>query len=353
MTRLSRFDLPPMPPLDAERVERHAAAQTRFARRLEETGDDVHRAFRYVQLRVLIDAAASIEPTVPSGEPELLPVRRRFVAPSYVERQLGVSRALRYIDERLTMVRHGYTNDVILPETPMVLHAYVEGADPEGRHTNAGMVRATQTYFAKGDIPYMPPPAEHCRRLLDEALQMANTAPAPVLTRAMWLMATVFAVHPFVDGNGRTGRLLMHALLAADGPVPNDWGTIPEFVAFRREYLEATRRPLRPSLPDYDATKLEPIHLMRWAADAAIGGLERVRRRLDHVDELVARLTSAYGPVGGLVVFGVLADRNARLDELAKLVPEPDLTRAVNELVAAGALGWDRYGHLQVTRSTP
>lgn len=348
MTTITRFDLPPMPPLEDERIERHDTARQRLAERLDATGDAANRAFRYVQLRILIDAAASVEPTIPSGEPALLPVRRRFVAPVYAERRVGVTRALRYIDERLMMIRLGYTTEVILPETPMVLHAYVEGADPEGRHTNAGMVRATQTQFAKGDIPFMPPPAEHCRRLLDEAVQMAVTAPAPALTRALWLLATVFAVHPFVDGNGRTGRLLMHALLSADGPVTNDWGTIPEFAAFRREYLEATRRPLRPSLPGYDATRMEPIHLMRWTADAAIGGLERVHRRLDHIDELVGRLVARYGPQCGLVVFGVHADRNARLDELERLVPEPDLTKAVNELVAADVLSWDRYGHLQI-----
>ncbi|MEZ5296732.1 MAG: Fic family protein [Ilumatobacteraceae bacterium] len=353
MTTLGQFDLPPMPPLDAERLERHGTADRRLAARIAAVDESTRRAFVYVQHRILVEAAASIEPSRPGHEPEVLPIRRRYIGPSQSERRDGVARALRHVDERVTMARRGLTGGVLLPETPMVLHAFVEGSDPQGRHTNAGMVRVTPNSFAEGDIPFTPPPPEHCRRLLEEAIQLTIQAPAPTLTRAMWLLATVFAVHPFVDGNGRTGRLLMHAVLAADSATGTDWGTIPEFAAFRRQYLEATRVPLRPSLPSYDARKMEPIHLMRWTADAATRGIERVLDRLDHIDGLTQRAVANYGPIAGLVVVAVIADRNARLAELTHLVPDPDLTHAVNELIASGILRWDRWGGLQSDVTMP
>lgn len=350
MTPIGQYDLPVMPELPGALIHEHDRAQEALHDAIQGLDPLSGRVFRYVQLRLLTEAAASLDPAWLEREPVVLPPRRRFVARPQQIRTDGVAAALRHVDARVAMTDMGVLDRAVGPETPMVLHAFVEAGDPQKRITNAGCVRATPLRFIEGDIPFVPPPAEHCRRLLDQAVEVANVAPAPYLTRACWLMAAVFAVHPFVDGNGRTGRLLMYGLMSENLPTRADWGTIPEFAARRQVYLDATRQPLWPSVPDYDARLMEPIHLVRFAAETAVAGARRTLDRLRHIESLVdAASPAGLEPDALVALLAIWADRNARLDELVALVPEPDLTVVVNDLVNAGLVAWSPWADLNPT----
>lgn len=352
---IGQFDVPAMPPLAPELVAAHDRGHAEVASALSQVGDHLRTAFHHVQWRILQEAAASLHPPFVGQEPQIVPPRRRLVERSHQLRYEGCGRALRYVDSRVAMRRMGAVGRVVEEESPMVLHAFADGAEPHQRRSNPGSVRATPVSFAEGDIPYMPPPAEHCRRLLATAVDVANEAPAPPLTRATWLMQVFFAIHPFVDGNGRTGRLLCHAILSEHSPVGIDWGTIPELAARRADYLEATRGPLRPSLPDYDARLIEPIHLMEYVAQAGIDGVARTRARLAALSDVFGRLVDAgLDEDRALIVLAVAADRNARLAEIEHLLDEPaTVTSTVGELVDAGWLVWDRAGNLQPSGPNP
>lgn len=72
---------------------------------------------------------------------------------------------------------------------------------------------------------FIPPPPERLASLMDDLARLLNFEPtsnaAPtVLMRAPIIHAQFEAIHPFIDGNGRTGRLLLPLVFAAEGYPP-------------------------------------------------------------------------------------------------------------------------------------
>lgn len=67
----------------------------------------------------------------------------------------------------------------------------------------------------------MPPPAHLIPELMDnwEKYLHNDTTPSPLVHCAM-LHAQFEMIHPFADGNGRLGRLLMSLLLISEGHLP-------------------------------------------------------------------------------------------------------------------------------------
>jgi len=70
-----------------------------------------------------------------------------------------------------------------------------------------------------GNATFVPPPpdeVEQCMAELDRFIH-AGDPPAPALVRAALVHAQFETIHPFLDGNGRVGRLLIALMLHADG----------------------------------------------------------------------------------------------------------------------------------------
>ncbi|MEX0784046.1 MAG: Fic family protein [Dehalococcoidia bacterium] len=97
----------------------------------------------------------------------------------------------------------------------------------EFRHTqswigNPGSTLATSTF-----VP--PPPEEMLRALADLESFLHAPSELPALVRLGLIHYQFETIHPFLDGNGRIGRLLVTILLRADGLVP---APVPYFSAF-------------------------------------------------------------------------------------------------------------------------
>ncbi|WP_420444576.1 Fic family protein [Candidatus Poriferisodalis sp.] len=67
------------------------------------------------------------------------------------------------------------------------------------------------------DASFVPAPAEHVPELMSDLVDYLNTSDHPAVLRAAVIHAQFETIHPFEDGNGRTGRALVHTVLVAAG----------------------------------------------------------------------------------------------------------------------------------------
>lgn len=117
--------------------------------------------------------------------------------------------------------------------------------------------RHEQNYLARGGtgslaVTYIPPPPELARELMEELMTWLNDGPTDVpamVAGAIGAFGFVF-IHPFMDGNGRLSRYLMHHVLCTTGALANGL-VLPMSVAMKaneRDYLaalEAFSKPMK------------------------------------------------------------------------------------------------------------
>jgi Fic family protein len=95
-----------------------------------------------------------------------------------------------------------------------------------GEHLTPGEFRRSQNWIgppgcALADATYVPPPEAEMKVALSELEKyLHTTSPLPPLVRMALVHYQFEAIHPFLDGNGRIGRLLITLLLCAEGLLP-------------------------------------------------------------------------------------------------------------------------------------
>lgn len=67
------------------------------------------------------------------------------------------------------------------------------------------------------EASFVPPPADRVLALLNDLVEYMNTSRHPTVLKAAAVHAQFETIHPFEDGNGRTGRALVHTVLVAAG----------------------------------------------------------------------------------------------------------------------------------------
>jgi Fic family protein len=93
---------------------------------------------------------------------------------------------------------------------------------PRGRGKAPGEVRRSQVWIGgtrPGNAAFVPPPPDalpDCLRALERFLN-DEPEPTPPLLKAALAHVQFETIHPFLDGNGRIGRLLIVLQLVADG----------------------------------------------------------------------------------------------------------------------------------------
>lgn len=90
---------------------------------------------------------------------------------------------------------------------------------------HAGRIRTAQNWiggssFNPCSAAFVPPPPEQVGELLADLCAFANDDSLPAVAQAAIAHAQFETIHPFVDGNGRTGRALIHVILRRRGLAP-------------------------------------------------------------------------------------------------------------------------------------
>jgi Fic family protein len=89
----------------------------------------------------------------------------------------------------------------------------------------AGAVRETQNWIGGSSYnpcaaSFVPPPPDQIDDLLQDLLIYVNSDDHPALVQAAIAHAQFETIHPFADGNGRTGRALIHIIVRRRGLAP-------------------------------------------------------------------------------------------------------------------------------------
>ena len=129
--------------------------------------------------------------------------------------------------------------------------------DVRGNAAAPGEFRRTQNWIgAPGSTPstatYVPPPANALADCLTQWERFLHDRTLPALVHAGLAHAQFEAIHPFLDGNGRVGRLLVTLLL-----IERD--VLPAPLLYLSAWFEATR-------PEYYARLLGTTEAGAWSA---------------------------------------------------------------------------------------
>jgi cell filamentation protein, protein adenylyltransferase len=212
-----------------------------------------------------------------------------------------------------------------------------------GSHLHPGEVRNIQNYIGNpGDwiehARYVPPPPEHVQNLLLDLTYFisAPSSMAPLIRIAL-VHYQFEAIHPFLDGNGRVGRLLNTLLLVK-------WGVLTHPVVDISAYLLANRESYIGHLGrvSHEGTWSSWIDFFLEAASRhAQNALRRSKRlialREDYLQQLSRETKST--TTGQYVdhLFEHLAVTNKTTVELLGVTPTT-AQRMIGRLVAQGTL---------------
>lgn len=153
-------------------------------------------------------------------------------------------------------------------------------SDVGGAHLTPGEFRKSQNWIGPpgctlNEATFVPPPVDQMQGALgalEKYLHQENGL--PLLVRLAIIHYQFEAIHPFLDGNGRVGRLLISLLL-------HEWGLLPQPLLYLSAFFERTRSDyynllLGVSLSDRWEGWI--TYFLRGIAEQSVDVIERARR---------------------------------------------------------------------------
>ncbi len=157
-----------------------------------------------------------------------------------------VSNYVRALEHGLRRLRGGFPlSNRLIREVHGILLSRGRGAGK-----NPGEFRRSQNWIGgtrPGNARFVPPPPHHVPEAMSALEKFLHDPEAPptLLKAALW-HAQFETIHPFLDGNGRVGRLIVTLLLCAEGVLAEPMLYLSLFLKQRRahyyELLDSVRR---------------------------------------------------------------------------------------------------------------
>jgi Fic family protein len=171
-------------------------------------------------------------------------------------------------------------------------------AGVRGRDLAPGEFRTTQNWIGPPgstieSAPFVPPPPSELPELLSDWERFAHGEPEmPLLVQNALLHAQFETIHPFLDGNGRLGRLMLVFFLVARGRLPGPLLYLSAYLERNRETYYSALQGLREkgnALPWIDLF----LTSVKVEATDAVGRAERIVALRDRYLGVAASLGTA------------------------------------------------------------
>jgi Fic family protein len=137
-----------------------------------------------------------------------------------VTRDITAAEVLGNIDAMDAAVREIGPGDPISVDTILAFHRRL--LENTGQANHAGKLRERQNWIGGSEYnpcsaAFVPPPPDRVVELTEDLCAFCNTESLPAVAQAAIAHAQFETIHPFADGNGRTGRALIQLVLRRRG----------------------------------------------------------------------------------------------------------------------------------------
>jgi Fic family protein len=191
------------------------------------------------------------------------------------------------------------------------------------------------TTYGPHQATFIPPHHSHVEAAMRDLMPFTQRHDLPVLAHAALAHAQFETIHPFIDGNGRTGRALVHAMLRANGltrhvTVPVSAGLLADVDA----YFDALTA-FRDGDPTPIIAQLSEASLIAIAnGRQLVGDLRAIKSRWH--DTISARRDAVVWRLADLLLRQPVIDATIVQDQLE--ATSANAHRAIRQLQAVGII---------------
>jgi Fic family protein len=205
---------------------------------------------------------------------------------------------LREVGNYVAALEHGIARLKTLPLSVRLVRELHEKlmTGVRGHHATRGELRRSQNWIGPPgstltQATYVPPPHEEMLDYLGAWEKFLHDETLPPLVQTALMHYQFEAIHPFLDGNGRVGRLLITLLLMQRGVLPLPLLYLSAFFeATRRDYYDSLRAVTERSA--WEDWLLYFLNGVARQSEDALSRAERINQQLDQWRKHVSRTGS-------------------------------------------------------------